>query len=513
MGGAAGFVACRSLTGQASALTFKPVQLPLPLPDQDQPLDTYSTYDVLDDLVLPEGYRYRVIAAWGDPVGESRFGYNNDFVSLVEAGRNQGYLSVNFEYISGKTWMETYPQVIGATLPFEQVKQALASRDGKIDAFTLAQDDPLKQQIEAIAKEGLIDQGIGVLTMRQTNGSWERAPSAQDRRITGISGLEDGRYLKATGAAVAVFTKSKKLGYDDQLGDRIIGTLQNCAGGTTPWGTILSAEENFQTQVPEPVMADGSSMDPKEVPFLLNEKKVDGRGNPFGLAGNKYGWMVEVDPANAEDYGTKHTWLGRYRHEAVAVRAVAGKKLTVYSGCDRRGGHLYKFVSQDPVSKVKDKTNSRLLEQGMLYGARLNPDGTGQWIALQSETPVEPVRPSQVIGDDAPGLITLPNPDRKAGGIIEVQTDADAIAFQKQFKTLGDVYVGSAAEKQGAILVDAHFAANAAGITCMARPEDTTVNDQGALFIALTSGSPGGDGGPDKRIFTGPNGEIPYEYG
>ena len=444
-------------------------------------------------------------------MGDSRFGYNNDFVSLIEK-ENVGFLAVNFEYISGKTWMQTYPEVIGASLPFTEVKAALANRGGEVDAFALSETDPLKTKIEAIAKEGLIDQGIGVISVRQANGSWERMPLAQDRRITGISGLEDDRYLMATGAAVSVFKKTAKLGYDDRLGDRIIGSFQNCSGGTTPWGTILSAEENFQDQVPEPVMADGSSMDPSATPFVLTDDKVDGRGNPFGLAGNKYGWMVEVDPANAQDYGTKHTWLGRYRHEAVAVRAVAGKKLAVYSGCDRRGGHLYKFVSTARTSKVTDPENSKLLEQGMLYGAKLNPDGTGEWIALNPDTAVNPVLPSQVLGEEA-GLVTFPNPDRQAGGMVEVTRDEDAIALQDTFKTLGDLYVGSATDKQGAILIDAHFAANAAGVTCLARPEDTTVNEQGALFVAFTSGEPGSDGGPDKQIFVSPEGEAPYEYG
>ena len=493
---------------------FSPVKVPIPLTlenlaDEQQKV-AYRTYEVIDDVVLPEGFIYEIIAQWGDPIGESRFGYNNDYLSLIETKPNEGFLTINFEYISGKTWMETYEKVIGKSLPFEEIKAIAQKTDGKINALALSPEDPLKAKIEMIASEGLIDQGIGVISLaKNAQGQWQRTYSSADRRITGISGLKDGRYLKATGPGVAIFEKQNKLGYEDGLGSKIIGTFQNCAGGTTPWGTVLSAEENIQDQVPEPVMADGSSFDPSETPFLITENDLDGRGNVFGLAGNKYGWMVEIDPANPEDYGTKHTWLGRYRHEAVAFRAEAGKKLAVYSGCDRRGGILYKFVSEKAVSNPKEKSNSRFMEQGMLYGAVFQPDGTGQWRALSPETLVNPVFPSQVQGN----LVTLPNPKRTEGGMVKVTTDEAVMTFKQTFKTLGDLYQGTAEEKQGAILIDAHFAANAAGITCTARPEDTEVSTDGTLYITFTSGTPGGDGGPDKLVFRGPNGETNYEYG
>ena len=468
----------------------------------------YSRYAVMDDVVVPEGYTYDVIAAWGDPVGDSRFGYNNDYLSFVPTGPDRGYLTINFEYISGGTWMQTYPLVIGKDLPFEAVKAAAAATEGEINAFALADDDPLKAQIIDIAKEGLIDQGLGVITIqRDRTGRWQHVPSAADRRITGISGLDDGRSLKATGPAIAVFTKPSKMGYDDGLGEQIIGTFQNCSGGTTPWGTVLSAEENFQAQVPEPVMADGSSMDPSHTPFIITDSKVDGRANVFGLAGNKYGWMVEVDPANPNDYGTKHTWLGRFRHEAVAVRAEANKPLAVYSGCDRRGGHVYKFMSQDTVRAPQAKSNSRLMADGMLYAAKFNPDGTGEWIPLEASTAVNPDMPSMIAGN----MITLPQ--RPEGGYYKAESDAAVMEFRQKYATLDDLYEGNAAEKQGAILIDAHYAANAAGATATARPEDTDLSADGTLFIAFTSGSPGGDGGPDMRVFKGPNGETDYEYG
>ncbi|WP_019504910.1 PhoX family phosphatase [Pleurocapsa sp. PCC 7319] len=505
-----------SLSSANSSLGFKSVKVPLPLEIEQLPIseqiETYGSYEVKDDLVLPKNFTYDLIAAWGDRVGDSRFGYNNDYLSLIETVPNEGYLTVNFEYISGGTWMQTYPLVIGKQLPFTELIALTKPQEGEIDAFSLTDNDQLKGKIRKISREGLIDQGLGVISVkRNADGIWERTYSDADRRVTGISGLDNPeRSLRSTGAAVAIFTKANKLGYEDGLGDRIIGTFQNCAGGTTPWGTVLSAEENFQDQVPEPVMADGSSLHPSATPFLITDEDLDGRGNVFGLAGNKYGWMVEIDPANPDDYGTKHTWLGRYRHEAFGIRAVAGKNLAVYSGCDRRGGHLYKFISSGQVNNPQDKSNSRLFEDGMLYGAKFYPNGIGEWIPLNPDTLVNPVSPNQVVG----GIVILPNSDRAAGGVIEVTTEEQMQPMVTNYKTLGDIYQGdSPQETQGAILIDAHFAANAAGITCTARPEDTIVNEEGILFIAFTSGSDGSDGGPDKAIFVGPDGESNYEYG
>ena len=496
-----------------SGLSFKPVRGPIPLPTDGMALakqvQDYSTFEVKDDLVLPEGFTYDVIAAWGDKVGDSRFGYNNDYLSFIETGKDEGFLTVNHEYISAKPWLQTYKQVIGKSLPFEEMESALksAGKDG-LNAFALPDSDKSKQVVREISKEALIDLGLSVISIRRdTSGKWVRTNSQADRRITGISGLEDGRYLKATGPAVALFRKTQVKGYTDKLGDRIIGTFNNCAGGTTPWGTVFSAEENYQNFVPEVVNADGSSLDPSKKAFFVDAEETGGLGNVFGLAGNKYGWMVEIDPANPNDYGTKHTWLGRYRHEAVGIRAEAGKQLAFYSGCDRRSGHLYKFVSKGTVSNPKHKANSRLLQDGMLYAAKFNPDGTGRWIALNPDTAVNPDMPSVHAG----GMITLPK--RPDGGIFKAEKDEDAVAFKQNFKTLGDLYEGNPQEKQGAILIDAHFAANAAGATCTARPEDTKIALDGSLFVTFTSGSSSSsDGGPDLRIFKGPDGKA-FEYG
>lgn len=506
-------------------MKFQPIQGPMPLETSnlvansgqlmsissvspEQQVKAYSTYEVADELLLPEGFTYDIVATWGDKVGDSRFGYNNDYLSFVETAKNEGFLTVNFEYISAVPWTETYQKVIGKSLPFAKLEAAMKSTGkDEINAYALPANDLTKAMIQEIAKEALIDLGIGVISIRRNpEGKWERTNSKADRRVTGISGLEDGNYLKATGPAVAIFRKKGK-GYDDQLGDKIIGTFSNCAGGTTPWGTVLSCEENYQDLVPESVNSDGSSFDPSQNKFYKNNEFMGGLGNVFGLAGNKYGWMVELDPANPKDYGTKHTWLGRYRHEAVGVRVVAGKPLVFYSGCDRRSGHLYKFVSSQKVTNPADKANSKLLTKGMLYAAKFNPDGSGQWIALKADTPVNPDMPSVHAG----GMITLPK--RPDGGIFKAEKDEDIATFKKQFKTLGDLYEGNAEEKQGAILIDAHLAGNAVGATCTARPEDTEIAADGSLYVTFTSGTPSSsDGGPDLRIFQGKDGKA-YEYG
>jgi uncharacterized protein len=497
-----------------SKLPFTSILGPIPLSTNAiAPLEQsqkFKEFTIADDLILPQGYRYQVIAAWGDRVGDSRFGFNNDYLSFVETAPNQGYLAMNFEYISAVPWIQGYEPVLKQKLPFADVQNAVkvAGKEG-IDAFKMAESDVLKQQIRQICEEALTDQGMGVISLRKTTqGQWERTYSKSDRRITGISGLKNPqRYLRCTGPAQLVFRKSKGQGYLDSLGDRIIGTFGNCAGGTTPWGTVLSGEENFQNQVAEAVYSDGTPFSPSNKRFFIDQEELFGQGNVLGLAGHKYGWIVEIDPANPNDYGTKHTWLGRYRHEAVGVRADTGKPLAFYSGCDRRGGHLYKFVSRDRVQNPRDKQNSKLLAEGQLYVAKFNANGTGQWLALNAQAKVNPDSPTHLAGN------TLLLPKRPEGGFASIKSDTEGAAFRQQYKTLADLYSGSPEEQQGAILIDAHYAANAIGATCTARPEDTEIAPNGSLYVTFTSGASGSEGGADTRIFKGPKGEAPYEFG
>ena len=513
LGAGVGGVALSSTAGcsqQRSQLPFAPVRTPLPVPSDgltpSQQREAYRVVRINDALNLPEGYDQQLLASWGDPVGPSRFGFNNDFLAFRQLDANSALLTVNFEYISALPWQQGFTEVTGSALPYEPVVQGLAGSNGKRDVWADAPPAELTAAIKRVAAEALADQGIGVIRLqRDGQGRWQRQPGPEDRRITGLAGLDDPeRRLRASGPASAVFRLPQRQGYDDGLGERIVGTFANCAGGTTPWGTVLSAEENFQSQVPEAVYADGSAMAPSARPFTCQAKRLYGLGNPFGLAGNKYGWMVEIDPANPNDPGTKHTALGRFRHEAVAVRARSGEPLHVYSGCDRRGGHLYRFLSDGVVSNPNDPANSRLFEKGTLYGAVFNADGSGQWRPLTPQTPVDPLA--------AP--VRVPHSDRTQAGAEELTSPEARARYRQRYQTLGDLYTGEGEAQLGALLIDAHLAANAAGITPTARPEDTVLDPaSGDLLVTFTSGMPGSEGTPDPAIFRGPQGQTPWNEG
>ena len=519
-GGGGSSARASNASSNSSDFPFQPVRVPLPVNSDGltaaEQQTTYREMAVEDRLVVPEGFRSDLLAAWGDDLGSSRFGFNNDHLGFVQHDPNRASMTVNFEYISPKPWVDGFQEVVGQLLPYAAVVRVLAPVDGVIDCTAMAATDPRLAQIRAVADQAMTDLGVGVMTLKRDNqGHWVRAKGPQDRRIDGIAGLENpAERLRSSGPATKVFEAASRQGYDDALGSAVIGTFANCGGGTTPWGTVLSAEENFQSQVPEPVFADGSSVSPGQRPFLCRERKLSGLGNVYGLAGNKYGWMVEVDPDAPDQQAVKHTALGRFRHEAVAVRAEAGQPLMVYSGCDRRGGHLYRFVSSKTVTDVKDKANSLLLEEGELQVARFHADGTGDWLPLRPDTVVDPFLPSRF---DQAGLacpVELPNSDREQAVAELFRDDVSVQAYRERYPTLASLYRGDEEALQGAILVDAHLAASAIGATPTARPEDTKIDPiSGDLLIAFTSGYPGSGGGADPEVFRGPAGQNSWGHG
>jgi secreted PhoX family phosphatase len=532
-------------------LSFTPVRLPHPLPIYQkqvsylptgigkgnilQPVSDakLTTYTVLDDVIVPPEYERYVIVRWGDrvfPNKDDYFGFNCDYTAFVPVPRqnsDNGYLWVNHEYVS-------YP--ISAFAP--DTPEDVTDTSQFPEAFPAVIGFKSSEKNRELLGEFLYNVGGSVVRIaRDNNGRYQVVNDPNNRRIHGLSGLAlnnqrndqykgitswgnsshqkgDNNYLIGTGpAAKEVFNLSS-----DGLGDKIIGTAYNCAGGITPWGTIFSAEENFQgnstffVSVTEAVKPDGTQLDYTE----------GTTGAEFGLVGEKYGWMVEVDPANPKFRPRKHTALGRFRHESVAIRAEVGKKLLGYMGDDRRGGHTWKFVSKgtvvQPVDGNQRKDNSVLFEDGILYVAKFNPPanrnearGTGEWIPLVLSTRTNPILPSVLAAVELAalgtasrdGLIKLPSrvstgQEVDGGGFdVTIQNEATALPAY-QGKKLSDFY-----PTQGAVLVDAFIAANLIGGTPTARPEDIEINPRNPreVFIAYTDGAAGSDGYPDSRIF------------
>lgn len=546
----------------ASGLPFTPVRVPHPLPVYQQFASflptglngagtslaagsvELSSYTAIDDLVVPPEYERYVIVAWGDQVfydasgqkTDDYFGYNNDFTAYFPVrGDNAGWLVVNHEYVSypfhqyapGTPARPAGYPVGPAGRSFEQV---IGNKIG----LTLPDTPTLPADKLAIYGEFLYNCGLSVVAIVRNNGKYEPFVDPRNRRIAGLSGLAlnssrpgyptswgslphqqgNDAYLVGTGPALSVLA-----GSSDGLGEKIIGTFANCSGGATPWGTALSCEENFQGDslffvgVTETVKPDGT-----QTGYTAGTV-----GELFGLVGEKYGWVVEVDPYSGNSRTRKHTALGRFRHENCAIRAEAGNPVIVYMGDDRRGGHWWKYVSRGTVVDPRDKKNSYLLEDGTLYVAKFNTDGTGQWIPLTLSTPTDPNDPTVIssvqfaeqVAADRDGLVRLPlrltTPAVPGGGGVTAVAPADGgfanvnrtnqavnglLDFYKN-KTVGDFY-----PTLGAALCDAFAVGNLIGGTPSARPEDCEVDPvTKAVYMSKPDGAPGSDGYPDSRIF------------
>ena len=546
---------------------------PVPLPGSmgSRPdSELFASYEVRDDLVLPEGYRFDIVAEWGQVFGSSehqiRFGYGNDYTGLlkIDGVEDQYWLFVNHEYVSIRPWLEAYEEMFGEQPPEVSLvadtrvpmmsKYGIFTFDGytfpegtsfdTADADAVAAVPPATlEKMKSVAQELLREMGISVLRVRRlADGRFEVVADADDhRRITAfdrqnIPGPAE-QHSRFTGPSAWLFEAPPQ------------GTMSNCSGGTTPWGTFLTCEENFHNDTTDDISPAGREVDGWRKSYGCRALKVgdfydfeDGR--PYSINGNghlleepldgrHFGWVCEVEPETG--HMAKHTALGRFRHENVALRADAGKPLAAYMGDDRRGGHIWKFVSKGIVKDPKDPANSKLLEDGTLYVARFHEDFTGEWVPLEVGTPLRRPEPEfcfsqhiQVPSRFVGGAVKVGDTERDQPE-IEVEDWMDIIAdfAEKPFEscTLGDlVRVDQESDgdeaaaldrkKVGILTMDAFLMANAVGGTPSARPEDLEVHPRDrSVYIAFTDATDSSDGSPDGRIFPDSAMETSRQYG
>lgn len=384
---------------------------------------------------VADGYNAQVLLRWGDPVTadapafdvmnqtaeaqRKQFGYNNDYVGFVpldEAG-TRGLLCVNHEYTN------------------EEVMFPGLGRQDRADftGMTRALID-----IEMAAHGGSV-----VEIIKDDAGMWSVVrDGAMNRRI---QPLDTAMILSGPAAG----HDRMKTG-DDPEGINVIGTLNNCAGGMTPWGTWLMAEENFHGYFWSDVLDADGRPDVSAHDDAVSKKRygVPGRWYAWGKeydrfnidrepnAPNKFGWVVEVDPKDPTSTPIKRTALGRFRHEGAETTTSSDGRLVVYMGDDNRFDYQYKYVSDGTVSQVASE-NGRLLDEGTLYVARFDADGSVTWLPLVYGT----------------GPLTAEN----------------------GFASQADV------------LIDTRLAADALGATPMDRPEDAQPRGDGTAYIMLTN--------------------------
>ncbi|MCF6736863.1 PhoX family phosphatase [Blastococcus sp. KM273129] len=428
----------------------------------------------LDELVTASGYRYSVVMRWGDPVlpgappfridrqtpeaQAMQFGYNCDYIGFLplDDRDRQALLVVNHEY--------TNEQLMFAGVASES-----------------APTTPEQKRIAMMAH------GISVVEVQRhgRTGEWRPVRNGRrNRRITADTPME------LTGpAAGSPYLRTSA----DPQGRTVLGTLNNCAGGMTPWGTTLHGEENFNQYFGTTTPITESAKEPRLARYGVSTTRPAGRrwdevDARFDLARepnevNRFGWVVEVDPYDPASTPKKRTALGRFKHEGANVQIAEDGRVVAYSGDDERFDYIYKFVSRKTYRPGTDSAsrahNLTLLEDGDLYVARFvgdSPaaeidgsgalpadgefDGYGEWIPL-----VEDGR-SMIPGKDVAWVLTF---TRLAADRLGKQLDGN----------------GDFPDPANPVVVDPALVP-----TRMDRPEDIQVNPvNGRVYAALTNNS------------------------
>ncbi|MBK8493044.1 MAG: DUF839 domain-containing protein [Saprospirales bacterium] len=264
-----------------------------------------------DRILMATGLSYELLIKWGDPISETdQFGFNNDLTACLPfdpAQPTDGILWVNHEYI----------------------------HSGFVSGYW-GKGEKTREQVE---QEMYAVGGTIVRIRQQRNGKWEIVENDPlNRRITGKTDIPFQWPTPIYGRTSAM------------------GTLANCSGGVTPWGTILTCEENYDS-------------------FYGERNRETGERNPgadkwythFDNPPEHYGWVVEVDPKTGA--AKKHVALGRCAHESATVSTLPDGRVVVYSGDDANNQCLYKFIASEPHS----------LEKGTLYVANLEE---GKWVPV-----------------------------------------------------------------------------------------------------------------------------------
>ncbi|NGO90196.1 MAG: DUF839 domain-containing protein [Halomonas sp.] len=343
-----------------------------------------------DNVVVPEGYRVQSFIPWGTPItgdmpvfslaasGEEQahqVGSHHDGMHffVLNGSSTDGLLVLNHEYVE--------PRFLHA-----------AASGLALDRDAFPQHEDGSRDADQVIKE-MNAHGVSVVRVRANEqGEWEVVQDALNRRITAQTPMQLSGPVAGTEHLITQYSPE---------GLMTRGTLNNCAHGVTPWNTYLAAEENWagyfantDTDIDRRQARYGiETRDTGRYQWHRADQQSDqfsrfdasSRGaspaEDFRNEPHAFGWMVEIDPMNPDSVPVKRTHLGRFAHEGVIFApAVEGQPVVAYSGDDSRFEYIYKFVSRRPFDAAT--ADGSLLDEGTLYVARFNDDGSGEWLAL-----------------------------------------------------------------------------------------------------------------------------------
>ncbi|MCI1191665.1 PhoX family phosphatase [Calidifontimicrobium sp. SYSU G02091] len=318
-----------------------------------------------DAVTVPAGYVTQVIAAWGEPVGVAgampafRFDAGN---TAAEQALQLGMHHDGLHYYA-----------------LDGSRRGLLVMNHEYTDDGLLHPDGMKTWSAEKVRKAQAAHGVSVIEIEWKDGRWQQVrPSRHARRITAstpctFSGPAAGHALLRTAA--------------DPAGRVVLGTLNNCASGKTPWGTYLTCEENFVFYFKGPERPDAHQRrwglrpgDPVGYRWHEFDERFDAAKHPNEP--NRFGWVVEIDPMDPTMTPVKRTALGRAAHEGATVAVTRDGRAVVYMGEDARFEYIYKFVSRDRIRPGGFAANRELLDHGTLYVARFDADGSGRWLPL-----------------------------------------------------------------------------------------------------------------------------------
>jgi len=422
-----------------------------------------------DKVSVPAGYSFSVLYALGDPLRAATADYRND-------GTDTDFEHRAGDHHDGMEWFGLTSTGQPSTSAADRGLLGMnheATTDERLSSFFLHANggtSTLPRPAAEVDKE-LAIHGVSVVEVRKAaDGKWSYVrDSAFNFRVTTQTEVEISGPARGHALLVTKFSPT---------GTKTRGTLNNCGTGKTPWGTLLTGEENWAGYFTRAATDNAARGNDKSVTALNRYGRSQGAASRHGWesAGsadqyarwnnsklgssadgsddyrnemNGMGYIVEVDAYDRSRAVKKRTALGRFAHESAAFATpVAGQPLAAYMGDDSRGEYIYKYVSSAAWDAADASPADRLaagdkyLDSGKLYVAKFNSDGSGQW--------------------------------------IELALSNAAVAG----------YTGYAFADQADICVNTRLAADAVGATKMDRPEWCSVNPaNGEVYFALTNNS------------------------